>query len=208
MNKASQLLLKGSLIGSLALLATAASAQWVPGPGCGMGMMGPGPNCGAPCYGTYNGAPCYFGQGNQMRGPAVGYQDRKLYLLGSLNLNDSQKPAWNNYSAAIDALHAQRNANQQAPGWQLSQEQRLEARVARLQQQLEATQNLIKARAELVKVLTPEQVKVLEALESKSHFRGHRGPRHHGFAPQRHHGFGPQGFGPQGAPAPIPKAPV
>ncbi|WP_290116227.1 Spy/CpxP family protein refolding chaperone, partial [Turicimonas muris] len=115
---------------------------------------------------------------------------------------------WNNYSAAIDALHAQRNANQQAPGWQLSQEQRLEARVARLQQQLEATQNLIKARAELVKVLTPEQVKVLEALESKSHFRGHRGPRHHGFAPQRHHGFGPQGFGPQGAPAPMPKAPV
>ena len=106
MNKASQLLLKGSLIGSLALLATAASAQWVPGPGCGMGMMGPGPNCGAPCYGTYNGAPCYFGPGNQMRGPAVGYQDRKVYLPGSLNLNDSQKPAWNNYSAAIDALHA------------------------------------------------------------------------------------------------------
>ena len=56
--------------------------------------------------------------------------------------------------------------------------------------------------------LAPEQVKVLEALESKSHFRGHRGPRHHGFAPQRHHGFGPQGFGPQGAPAPMPKAPV
>lgn len=196
MSKTSQLLLKGTFIGSLAILASAASAQWVPGPGCGMAN----PNFEAPCFNSpcyQQLPPCYTAPRGFMGGPGYGYQDRKAYILGSLNLNDSQKPAWNNYSAAIDALHAQRGPNK-VQGQQLDQQQLLEARAQRLQQRLEATQNLIKARAEFLKVLTPEQAKTFEALENRSHFRGHRGPRH-GFGP--HHGFGPQG-----APAQMPRS--
>lgn len=158
------------------------------GPGCGgwhqgpdgyYGMMGPG---------------CAWGwgpqQGNGPRGN-WNYQDRKTYMLGALNLSDNQKSAWNNYSQAIDAVHNARSNQQLDPN--ASRQDRLNARIDSLKDQTAALEALTKARNEFVKVLSPEQVAVLDQFESGS-YHGVRG-FHHGRGPAN---MGAQQRGPKG----------
>lgn len=223
MKRTSQLLLKGTLLGAFALLATSASAHWVPmhNPGCPMAAPNTGcamipyqhhfrghfngaPCNGAPCYqqGQPQVPPCFANPGNFNKGPTQSFQERKDFLLDSLQLNDSQKSAWDNYSSAVDALHSLRQSKiPQGP--QLDRQKFLEERAARLQKSADATQALLKARAELLKVLTPEQAKTLEMIENRNHFRGHRGIGHQGYGAQVHRGYGYHGHR-----LPMPKAPA
>jgi len=76
----------------------------------------------------------------------------------------------------------------------------LNQRLAFQKTRVEALQKAIDARQELMKVLTPEQVKVFDAVESRTHARGPRG----GFGPG-HRGYHHGGYGmmyQQGVPAP------
>lgn len=190
MTKTSQILVKGSLIGAFALLTTTAFAQWVPGPAGA--QQGPGcPYASQQAQGYHyhhfkgQVPPC--AQGQFAKGPKFSLEDRKNLMLGALNLTDAQKPAWTAYSAAIDGVHNLRGPKPQLDQ-NLDHQAFLQQRAERLQKSLEATQNLIKARADLLKVLTPEQVKVLDAMETRSH-KGFKGPK------------GPKGPAPQGKPA-------
>ena len=63
-------------------------------------------------------------------------------------------------------------------------------RLAFQKARVDALQKAIDARQDLLKVLTPEQVKVFDSVESRTHARnqrygfvpGHRGPHHSGYA--------------------------
>ena len=63
-------------------------------------------------------------------------------------------------------------------------------RLAFQKARVDALQKAIDARQDLLKVLTPEQVKVFDSVESRTHARnqrygfvpGHRGPHHGGYA--------------------------
>jgi len=105
-----------ALAASLTLAAGAAFA-W----GCGAGpMMGYGPGCQVDPQGAYPG--CQYGPNGMMRqgypcwsyGPQgaqgardfrPGFEQRKVYLRGALNLTDAQKPAFEAYFGAVDAYH-------------------------------------------------------------------------------------------------------
>lgn len=189
------------LAASLGLAATAAFA-W---PGCGGAPMNYGPGCAyAQGVGPQNGYPCWASQ-RQFRGAPgfnkQGFQQRKIYLRGALDLNDAQKPAFEAYYGAIDTYH-----NLQRP--QIVQgatrQDVLNARLAFQKARTDALQKAIDARQALVKVLTPEQVKTLDAVESRTHAAGPKfGPGFHG----PHHGFrnGQPVPAPQVAPAPAPQ---
>ena len=193
-----------ALAASLTLAAGAAFA-W----GCGAGsMMGYGPGCQVDPQGAYPG--CQYGPNGMMRqgypGPQgaqgardfrPGFEQRKVYLRGALNLTDAQKPAFEAYFGAVDAYH-QMKRPQGVQGQ--TRQDILNQRLAFQKTRVEALQKAIDARQELMKVLTPEQVKVFDAVESRTHARGPRG----GFGPG-HRGYHHGGYGmmyQQGVPAP------
>lgn len=197
-----------ALAASLTLAAGAAFA-W----GCGAGpMMGYGPSCQVDPQGAYPG--CQYGPNGMMRqgypcwsyGPQgaqgardfrPGFEQRKVYLRGALNLTDAQKPAFEAYFGAVDAYH-QMKRPQGVQGQ--TRQDILNQRLAFQKTRVEALQKAIDARQELMKVLTPEQVKVFDAVESRTHARGPRG----GFGPG-HRGYHHGGYGmmyQQGVPAP------
>lgn len=198
-----------ALAASLTLAAGAAFA-W----GCGAGpMMGYGPGCqvgpqsvNPGCqYGPHRAHPgCQYGPGavrqghpcwtnGQKQGPQgprdyrPGFEQRKIYLRGALNLTDAQKPAFDAYFAAVDAYH-QMKRPLAAQGQ--TRQDILNQRLAFQKARVEALQKAIEARQELTKVLTPEQAKVFDSIESRTHARGprggfgpgHRGPHHGGYA--------------------------
>ncbi len=170
------------------------------GPGCGdfapdarPGFRGPGCADIAP-----DARPGFRGPGApdfQRRGPGpkFGFEERLTFLLGSLDLNDSQKAAWNNYKQALENAHDIGKKPGEPKARPEGQQARLEARIETLKAKLAVTEALAKARADLVKVLTPEQAKTLEALEDRAHGRAQ--PRRPAPAP-----VAPQG--------PAPKAPA
>lgn len=191
-----------ALAASLTLAAGAAFA-W----GCGAGsMMGYGPGCQVDPQGAYPG--CQYGPNGMMRqgypcwsygpqGARPGFEQRKVYLRGALNLTDAQKPAFEAYFGAVDAYH-QMKRPQGVQGQ--TRQDILNQRLAFQKTRVEALQKAIDARQELMKVLTPEQVKVFDAVESRTHARGPRG----GFGPG-HRGYHHGGYGmmyQQGVPAP------
>lgn len=186
-----------ALAASLTLAAGAAFA-W----GCGAGsMMGYGPGCQYGPNGMMRqGYPCwsYGPQGAQgARDFRPGFEQRKVYLRGALNLTDAQKPAFEAYFGAVDAYH-QMKRPQGVQGQ--TRQDILNQRLAFQKTRVEALQKAIDARQELMKVLTPEQVKVFDAVESRTHARGPRG----GFGPG-HRGYHHGGYGmmyQQGVPAP------
>ncbi len=171
--------------------------------GCGAGpMMGYGPGCQAGPQGANRG--CQYGPNGMMRqghpcwsyGPQQGaqgprdyrpgFEQRKIYLRGALNLTDAQKPAFEAYFGAVDAYH-QMKRPLAAQGQ--TRQDLLNQRLAFQKARVEALQKAIDARQELMKVLTPEQVKVFDSIESRTHARGprggfgpgHRGPHHGGY---------------------------
>lgn len=164
-----------ALAASLTLAAGAAFA-W----GCGAGsMMGYGPGCQVDPQGAYPG--CQYGPNGMMRqgypcwsyGPQgaqgardfrPGFEQRKVYLRGALNLTDAQKPAFEAYFGAVDAYH-QLKRPQGVQGQ--TRQDILNQRLAFQKTRVEALQKAIDARQELMKVLTPEQVKVFDAVESE-----------------------------------------
>ena len=197
-----------ALAASLTLAAGAAFA-W----GCGAGsMMGYGPGCQVDPQGAYPG--CQYGPNGMMwqrypcwsycpqgapgaRDFRPGFEQRKVYLRGSLNLTDALKPAVEAYFGAVDAYH-QMKRPQGVQGQ--TRQDILNQRLAFQKTRVEALQKAIDARQELMKVLTPEQVKVFDAVESRTHARGPRG----GFGPG-HRGYHHGGYGmmyQQGVPAP------
>lgn len=140
---------------TLALGAGVASAQV----GCNMwnGPVGQGQ--------YYMGPGMMYGYGPMMG--QLNWQDRQALLQGKLNLADNQKQAWKDYSDAVGAAHqkqpkvkAQKPADQQA---------RLEARIANLKARLAVAENLLKARQNLLSVLTPDQVQILQDYEAMMH---------------------------------------
>lgn len=175
-------------------------------------MMGYGPGCQVDPQGAYPG--CQYGPNGMMRqgyscwsyGPQgaqgardfrPGFEQRKVYLRGALNLTDAQKPAFEAYFGAVDAYH-QMKRPQGVQGQ--TRQDILNQRLAFQKTRVEALQKAIDARQELMKVLTPEQVKVFDAVESRTHARGPRG----GFGPG-HRGYHHGGYGmmyQQGVPAP------
>ena len=197
-----------ALAASLTLAAGAAFA-WGFGAGPRMGD-GPGGQVDPPgaypgCqYGPngmmWQGYPCwsYGPQGAQgARDFRPGFEQRKVYLRGALNLTDAQKPAFEAYFGAVDAYH-QMKRPQGVQGQ--TRQDILNQRLAFQKTRVEALQKAIDARQELMKVLTPEQVKVFDAVESRTHARGPRG----GFGPG-HRGYHHGGYGmmyQQGVPAP------
>mgnify|MGYP002245231380 CR=1 FL=1 len=123
--------------------------------------------------------------------------NKKVYLRGALNLTDAQKPAFEAYFGAVDAYH-QMKRPQGVQGQ--TRQDILNQRLAFQKTRVEALQKAIDTRQELMKVLTPEQVKVFDAVESRTHARGPRG----GFGPG-HRGYHHGGYGmmyQQGVPAP------
>lgn len=166
----------------LALATSLASAQWVPsGMPCNPNRFGPQhhhwqfngqdcPNVACPNAREFRGKrgvpPC--ASQNYQRAPRLNFEERKALLLGSLDLNDSQKSAWKNYSNAVDQMHDKKRPNYKDG---MSRQELLQERANVLKARLQNVENLIKARAELLKVLTPEQVSIFEKLET----RGHRG---------------------------------
>ena len=121
-----------ALAASLTLAAGAAFA-W----GCGAGpMMGYGPGCQVDPQGAYPG--CQYGPNGMMRqgypcwsyGPQgaqgardfrPGFEQRKIYLRGALNLTDAQKPAFEAYFGAVDAYHqmntSSKRSRSDSPGY-------------------------------------------------------------------------------------------
>ena len=197
-----------ALAASLTLAAGAAFA-W----GCGAGpMMGYGPGGQVDPQGAYPG--CQYGPNGMMRQGyscwsyglqgaqgardfRPGFEQRKVYLRGALNLTDAQKPAFEAYFGAVDAYH-QMKRPQGVQGQ--TRQDILNQRLAFQKTRVEALQKAIDARQELMKVLTPEQVKVFDAVESRTYARGPRG----GFGPG-HRGYHHGGYGmmyQQGVPAP------
>lgn len=150
-----------ALAASLTFAAGAAFA-W----GCGAGpMMGYGPGCQAGPQGANRG--CQYGPNGMMRqghpcwsyGPQQGaqgprdyrpgFEQRKIYLRGALNLTDAQKPAFEAYFGAVDAYHQmKRPLAAQGQTRQDILNQRLafqKARVEALQKAIDARQELMKA---------------------------------------------------------------
>lgn len=185
-----------ALAASLTLAAGAAFA-WA---GCGAGpMMGYGPGCQVGPQGAYPGCqvgpgamrqghPCWsYGPQQGIRDFRPGFEQRKIYLRGALNLTDAQKPAFEAYFGAVDAYH-QMKRPQGVQGQ--TRQDILNQRLAFQKARVDALQKAIDARQDLLKVLTPEQVKVFDSVESRAHARnqrygfgpGHRGPHHGGYA--------------------------
>ena len=181
------------VIGSGVALAGIAQAQPCPwanqnGAGCPQG------------YGPYHGgmmmrgAPCWGNAQNfhHPRFGGFGYEERKTYMLGALNLADNQKAAWQKYSDALDAAHNVRTQRPQL-GPDATRQDYLDARTQFLKNQVAALENLAKARADFVKVLTHEQAKVLDQVERFSH----RGPNGRGYHLGFHHRAPMQNQAPQ-----------
>lgn len=173
-----------ALIGSLAAGASGAFA-WA---GCASAQ--PQPPCAqADCQGARAPRamphPYMYGPGCDVRAPmhraphggepGLSREDRRALLLGKLNLNDSQKPAWEAYLSAVDAGH-ERAARGEAPGEAkpMTTQERLDAHIARLKARIAKMEAIAKARADFVKVLTADQVKTLEAFEDRVHKPGKR----------------------------------
>ena len=168
------------LSGVLALSAGAAFA-WCGGYGPGVNrIQGQEPPCVQPGC-AYAGQQHPHFRGNYPRGyhqKFGNYESRKTYLRGLLNLSDAQKPAFDAYLAAVDATHA-RPAVQANPN--ASRQDLLNQRIERQKARLATLEKVAQARAELVKVLTPEQAAALDSFESRSHSRAYnRGPAYHG----------------------------
>ena len=171
------------------------------GPGCLVGPQGAYPGCQHGPNGMMRqGYPCWSYGPQGARGAKdfrPGFEQRKVYLRGALNLTDAQKPAFEAYFGAVDAYH-QMKRPQSVQGQ--TRQDILNQRLAFQKTRVEALQKAIDARQELMKVLTPEQVKVFDAVESRTHARGPRG----GFGPG-HRGYHHGGYGmmyQQGVPAP------
>lgn len=115
--------------------------------------------------------------------PRMPFEDRLAFLRGSVQPKDAQLPQWNSYEEALIAAHDVKK-NLPPPGPEATQQQRLEARIALKKAEVDALENVAKARAELVKVLTPEQIFVLEKIEAKPRKPFDRRPRVAGVPPQ------------------------
>lgn len=191
-----------ALTGLLAL-ASGTAAAW-----CG-GYHGNGQNYTCPQAGcTITGPHNHYGPGrgcptaqpfhrNSER--AFGnYEQRTVYLRGLLNLTDAQKPVFDAYVAAADAAHNVRGQFKFDPNG--SRQEQLDARIENQKLRLAALEKVAQARADLVKVLSAEQVQALEGFEARSHM-GPRGPHHMAQYP---HGYGHRGL--HGAPV-VPSAP-
>ncbi|MDO5530616.1 Spy/CpxP family protein refolding chaperone, partial [Sutterella sp.] len=163
---------------------------------------------GALCVGTvamaapwHHGAPA----GDQPQPPA-GYSAQDFRAAGweamarILTLKPEQQAAWKAYvdaRSALDVMPDSVKFDKPAVDIQTKLERR--AQVAKVRADL--LDKVAKARADLGKVLSPEQKYVLESFELQHSGHGMRGPRGgddrgpQGFGPH-HRGMGPQGFGP------------
>ena len=119
-----------------------------------------GPNCG-------DMMPQMEAQQAQRPDPVQIFEARKAMIEKSLELNEDQKAAWNDYTKALDASH-QRVPQPQA-GQRLSGQERLEARAENLKARSETMEALAKARATFVGKLNAEQVATLDRMEGRSH---------------------------------------
>lgn len=165
-------MISSAVLAASLTFATGAAFAWA---GCGAGpMMGYGPGCQVGPQEVYPG--CQYGTGALRQGyPCWSYgsqpgasdfrpcfEQRMIYLRDVLNLTDAQESAFKAYFDAIDAYHQMmRSQDVRGQSRQDILNQRLafqKARVAALQQTLDARQDLLK-------VLTPEQTKVFEAVE-------------------------------------------
>lgn len=174
------------LAGLLATGATVVSAQcWTDRPlhhPSHMELDGCMPHKGIPPCLRGDSHPCidkkegYRPHGREFRHEYSGlsFEDRQILLTGKLKLSEAQKSYWDTYSKALEALH---QVSPIKPSAQMTQQERLELRVERLKERVAKTEQLAKARSDLLKQLTPEQIEVLESFE-------HRGARRHYPAPR------------------------
>lgn len=219
MTTSTKLLAAAALAASLGLSAGSALA-WGCGSGCGYGpgMMNPGcgyaqgvnPGCG---YGpgvmhqrhhARGGQPCWVdGQQGQFRAGPRSFEERKIYLRGALDLTDAQKPAFDAYVGAVEAYHS---TPRPALAQGANRQDVLNARIEFHKARLASLEKVSEARQALVKVLKPEQLKVLDTFESRSHRRvaqgGFQGPR----GPMGQQGGFRGPMGPQGGAQPAPQA--
>ncbi len=154
----------------------APQSEPAPGPQ-DQGPRGPGPGPGFHMPPYMGHGPCFCPPppppGGPQGGPGMGpgpqpfglsWEDRITFLRGAIDLTDAQKPAWDAYVQSLDSIHHARPAGPPTPGPDF-----LNKVAEHLKAQLAAVESMIQARGELVKVLTPEQVKALEEAEQKFH---------------------------------------
>lgn len=117
----------------------------------------------------FRGGPGQF-QGPRALPPRQTLEDRLTYLRGAIKPTDAQVPQWTKYEEAITVAHSVKKLPSLGP--EATVQEKIEARAALKKAEAEALENLAKARAELVKVLTPEQIFVLEKMENRAHHSG------------------------------------
>lgn len=110
-----------------------------------------------------------------------------------LTIKPEQQAAWKAYVEASDALRTPIETKTVVA----DEQTRLERRAERAKIRADQLAKKAAVRAELLKVLSPEQKYVLEGMEFH---HGRRGAHHgQGFGPGPHHGWG-HGYGPAGNP--------
>lgn len=188
-------MISSAVLAASLTFSTGAAFAWA---GCGAGpMMGYGPGCQVGPQEVYPG--CQYRTGTLRQGyPCWSYdsqlgardfrpcfEQKMIYLRDVLNLTDAQESAFKAYFDTIDAYH-QMLRSQDVRGQ--SRQDILNQRLAFQKARVDALQQTLNARQDLLKVLTPEQTKVFEAVEpcnTDSAQRNGFGPGHR----RHHHGY-------------------
>lgn len=189
-------MISSAMLAASLTFATGAAFAWA---GCGAGpMMGYGPGCQIGPQEVYpecqyystgalrHGYPCWsYDSQSRARDSHPYFEQRMIYLRDVLNLTDAQESAFKAYFDTIDAYH-QMMRSQDVRGQ--SRQDILNQRLAFQKARVDALHQTLDARQDLLKVLTPEQTKVFEAVEPCNTDRAQR----NGFGPghrRHHHGY-------------------
>ena len=183
MNKSTKIISSLAALGALCVGATAMAGPWHhPG-------FGPGPQADCPMaaqgpMGPHGDCPNFAPRGSEAD---MAYRAERWNALSRmLTITPEQKGAWDAYTAARDAVRTP-IVNPESGRYAADEQTRLERRAERAKIRADLLGKAAAARAELLKVLSPEQKYVLEGMEFRHGDRMmDRGPHHM-------RGFGPRG---------------